>query len=118
MRTIIAGSRNSDDYEIVKEAIASAGWLPTVVISGGAKGVDALGEKWAEDNGIPVERFKPDWKQFGRGAGPVRNRQMAENAEALIALWDGQSRGTGDMIAIAKEVGLKVFVYDIELEGE
>ena len=111
MRTIIAGSREVIDYEVVRTAVLDAmdvGISPTVVLSGTARGVDLLGERWAEVHGLPVERFPADWSK-GRWAGIARNREMAENADALIAVWDGKSRGTKNMIDTAYAQGLKVF---------
>ena len=115
MRTIIAGSRTITAEISVMHAIARAalaGIEPSVVISGGAAGVDTIGEKWARRSGKPIERFLADWKMFGGQAGHVRNVQMANRAEALIAVWDGKSAGTRDMIEIAKRKKLKVFVYE------
>lgn len=115
MRTIIAGSRSEFPIprEYLESAIASCGWMPTVVISGTARGADALGEQWAQRNGIPVERFPADWNTYGRSAGHRRNAEMAARAEALIALWDGTSNGTKGMIDLAKKRGLRVFVHYI-----
>ena len=113
MRTIIAGSRNLEDYGLVVEAINKAHWDPSLIISGGAKGIDALGEQWATTNSIPVEVYPADWKQFGRAAGPIRNREMAKNAEALIAIWDGKSKGTKSMIELAQKAGLAVYVHEV-----
>jgi len=117
MRVIIAGSRdctNADD--IVAAIVASAWWDEiTVVISGAARGADRLGELWAECCNIPVEKFPADWNTYGKGAGHRRNREMADNADALIALWDGVSPGTKGMIDIATRKGLKVFVYRTDL---
>ena len=53
----------------------------------------------------------PDWAKFGKAAGPIRNKTMAENGDALIAVWDGTSRGTKSMIDLAQKLGLKVFIY-------
>ena len=111
MRTIIAGSRDITDYSILEEAIKQCGWIPTVVISGAARGADTLGEIWADKNGVPLERCPADWNQYGRSAGYKRNQEMAEKAEALIALWDGKSRGTKHMIDIADLKNLKIFIY-------
>lgn len=113
MRTIIAGSRSITDYKAVKSAIESCGWKPSVVLSGCANGVDILGEKWAKENGIPVESYPADWKLFGRSAGKVRNSVMATKAEALVAVWDGRSPGTEHMIEVAGTNGLTVFVYRV-----
>ncbi|WP_084212177.1 DUF2493 domain-containing protein [Geoalkalibacter subterraneus] len=113
VRVIIAGSRTCTDFQLVESAIAASGFVITRIISGGAKGVDQAGEQWARRNDIPIERFDPDWKRFGRGAGPMRNREMAQNADALIAIWDGKSKGTHNMIDLAKRQGLEVFIYPL-----
>ncbi len=111
MKTIIAGSRSIHDRKIVEEAIKASGFTITEVVSGGARGVDAVGECWARDNNIPLKRFLAKWHVQGKRAGPIRNGEMAEYAEALIAIWDGESRGTQDMIVKAKCKGLQVYVY-------
>ena len=118
MRTIIAGSRDVTDIAYVVWAIKAAGWEPTVVISGAARGVDRLGEQWAECVGVPVELFPADWATYGKAAGHLRNAEMADNAEALIAIWDGKSPGTKGMIQIATRKGLKVFIYRTDLIDE
>lgn len=122
MKTIIAGSREITSPGIVARAILASGIEITEVVSGGARGVDSLGEQWARRSRIPVTEFPvtpADWKKYGKRAGYIRNHKMGEYAEALIAVWDGQSRGTGHMINIAKELGLlvKMFIYD-EKTGE
>ena len=74
---------------------------------------DELGERWAELNDVPCERFKADWNKLGRKAGVLRNQQMAENAHALIAVWDGNSPGTRDMIDRANRLRLRVYVHHV-----
>ena len=114
MRTIIAGSRDVHDYDVVEDAVQGAeneGIFPSVVLSGRARGVDRAGEVWARMNGVPVDRFPADWKKHGRSAGFRRNAEMAASAEALIAVWDGHSRGTKHMINTARRLGLKVHVH-------
>jgi len=115
MKTIIAGSRGVS-FNQVKEALLLCSWTAeiTVVVSGTAIGADQHGEAWAKLCGLAVERYPADWKLHGKAAGPIRNRQMAENAEGLIAIWDGESRGTKNMIDTAKSLGLRVFVHIIE----
>lgn len=115
MKTIIAGSRDCFDTVALLEAIRESQFTITVVVSGTAKGVDQLGEAWAKANGIRIKKFRPDWDRYGLSAGPIRNREMAEYAEALIALWDGKSKGTKNMIDEARKRGLKVFIYDPKL---
>jgi len=85
----------------------------TEVVSGCARGADRLGERWAEQNGIPVKRFPADWDTHGKSAGHMRNREMGLYADALVALWDGQSPGTRGMIEFAKSRGLVVYVHYI-----
>lgn len=110
MRTIIAGSRSADSPLELELAIRKCGWVPTVVLSGTAKGADRLGEQWAEQHGVKIERYPADWDTHGKSAGYRRNEQMAHHADALIALWDGESRGTAHMIKLAMKAGLKVYV--------
>jgi hypothetical protein len=111
MKTIVAGSRSIQDYRIVQRAILSSGFTITELVSGGAQGVDQLGEAYARLNNILVKKFIPDWNQYGKAAGIYRNTDMAQYAEALIAVWDGKSKGTLNMICQAKDRKLQVFVY-------
>lgn len=111
MKVIVAGGRNFTNYALVEEAIKISGFEISQIVSGKAKGVDTLGEVWALANNIPVEPFPADWSQHGRAAGPIRNRQMAEYADALIAIWDGESKGTANMIQQARNKKLDVFIY-------
>lgn len=111
LRTIIAGSRSVDSMRVVEEAVARSGFSVSEVVSGCARGADRLGEMYAKKTGLPVKRFPADWKGLGRTAGVVRNHAMARYADALIAVWDGRSRGTGHMINIARKRGLRVYVH-------
>lgn len=117
MRTIIAGSRGITDYKVVLAAIRKAiereQITPTEILSGGAIGVDSLGEKFAHEFGMHVEYHLPDWDKYNKRAGLVRNEEMAKVADALIAIWDGKSRGTAHMIKIAQTHGVKTYVHKI-----
>lgn len=115
MRIIIAGSRSVSEKD-VRRAIQHCPWIGFIsaVVSGTAKGADEFGEYWAKENQIEVHRFPADWKKFGKRAGPMRNKVMSENAEGLIAVWDGKSRGTHSMIDFAKERGLRISVFRID----
>ena len=115
-RVIIAGTRDFTDYDLLKNYCdymlskkAESG-EEIVIISGGASGADALGEQYAKERGYKILRYPAQWKKYGRQAGPMRNREMADNADALIAYWDGESRGTKNMIEEAKKRGLQVAV--------
>jgi len=111
MRTIIAGSRSITDYATIESAVAESGFQITEVISGGARGVDALGEEWAMRHQVPFRRFPADWDAHGKSAGMIRNREMAEIAEALVLCWDGLSKGSKNMLKEAERRGLKIHVH-------
>lgn len=114
MRVIIAGSRDVNDYWLLEQTIRESGFEISSVVSGGAAGVDALGERYAKMHNVTVDVYPADWREFGKAAGPIRNQKMAENADALIAIRKDLSRGTTDMINRAKEKGLKVFVKEVQ----
>lgn len=110
MRVIIAGSRTITSKLALLTALVKSGFTITEVVCGGASGVDTLGFDWARANSVPVKTILPDWKKHGKAAGQIRNREMGDYAEALIAIWDGKSRGTKGMIDYAKKKGLAVYV--------
>lgn len=107
---VIAGTREIHDFRLVTYVINSSKLNIRKVISGKARGVDTLGELWATERSIPIDDFPAKWNKSGRMAGIVRNTEMAKVATALIAVWDGRSKGTDDMIKKATSAGLHVFV--------
>lgn len=113
-RVIIARCRDFDDYELLKEKcdyfLQDEKKEDVVIISGHASGADTLGERYAQERGFLLETYPADWKAHGRATGPIRNARMASVANALIAFWDGKSRGTKNMIETAKNHNLKVVV--------
>jgi len=113
-KTIIAGSRTITDSNIIKKAIKESNFNITEIVSGCARGVDSLGEEYAKLNNIPIKRFSPNWKLYGKFAGIKRNREMADYADSLIAIWNGKSRGTKNMIDEANMRGLNIYVYKIK----
>jgi len=113
MKVIIAGSRDIIDYDLVVQAVAESGFVITELVCGMAQGVDMLGYRYAKDHRIPIKEFPANWDKHGRAAGPIRNKEMALYAEALIAMWDGESKGTKNMIDLATRQGLTVFVKTI-----
>lgn len=112
MKVIIAGGRNITNIACVRGAVANSGFEVTEIISGGAAGVDTLGETYGKQEGIPVRIFPADWS-LGRKAGPLRNATMAQNADALILVWDGKSRGSASMKREARKHGLRVFEWRV-----
>lgn len=115
MKTIIAGSRTASLQDVIK-ALELCPFTEkiTEVVSGGARGADSYGEVLAEEYLTPIKRFPAQWNKYGKRAGYVRNLEMAEYADALIAIWNGTSSGTFDMIQRAKDKGLEVYVHFID----
>lgn len=116
MKVIIAGSRSIISYDTVKYAIELSGFEITEVVSGHARGVDQLGEKWAKENDIPVKIFPTMWSKYGTSAGYIRNEQMADYVgydSALLVIWDGKSPGTRNMIHIAEKKIMRMFIHYI-----
>lgn len=134
VKVIIAGSRNFNDYELVEKMCHFIFYtlskenkltghisedVPNMeIISGTAKGADTLGEKFAKQVGIKIKQFAPRWDIFGKKAGMIRNRYMADYAieddsyGVLIAFWDTKSKGTKGMIEIALDKGLRIFIVN------
>lgn len=114
MKVIIAGSRSINSYFVVAGILDKVKLPIKEVVSGHAQGVDRFGERWADNNGIDVREFPADWDKWGKAAGPKRNRQMAEYADALILIWDGKSRGSKNMLEEATKRGLLIKEYIIK----
>lgn len=110
MITIIAGTRTINNYSFLLDEIRNADFEITEVVSGGCVGADKLGERLARESQIPLHVFYAKWNTQGKAAGPIRNKEMIEFADAVIALWDGKSRGTMDLLKQAKEAGLRVHI--------
>jgi hypothetical protein len=108
MKVIIAGSRSINDYKQLCQIMDNLIIQTTEVVCGMASGVDLMGKRWAEENGIPVKKMPANWSLHGNAAGPIRNKEMAEYADALILLWDGKSKGSKSMLKFAKENDLYI----------
>lgn len=121
IRIIIAGGREFNNYDYLKDKVSEfilmelpqELWSQIEIVSGGARGADALGERYAKDAGCKLTRFPADWSQ-GKKAGILRNHEMGDYADILLAFHDGVSTGTKDMIDYATKKGLlvEVFMYE------
>lgn len=121
-RVIIAGSRSFNDYALLREQCLSIlqdkmRTHRVIIVSGHARGADSLGEKFANELGFPFELHPAKWRLLGKAAGMVRNAEMAKCSDALIAFWDGESRGTRHMINFARKRGLEVSVINTTLKN-
>lgn len=115
MKVIVAGSREIEDYQALLETIKAADFQIDEVVSGGCRGVDFMGERWAAEHDLPVRQFVADWVTHGRMAGELRNREMAEYADALILLWDGRSPGASCMLRESTRAGIPIHT---QIHGE
>lgn len=120
-RVIIAGNRKFSDYQKLKENCDRILWEKledeeycVIIVSGHAKGADALGEQYAHERGLQLDAHPADWKKYGRSAGGIRNKEMTESAVALIAFpQEGEkNRGTRNMVKIALARGLKCDIVE------
>lgn len=118
-QVIIAGGRDFADYELLQSKCDQffRAKSPTAIISGLARGADMLGVRYAREKDIPVLEFPADWERLGKRAGMLRNLQMLEVADAVIAFWDGQSRGTANMVNETKKRGLPLRVVRYHQKG-
>lgn len=118
MKIIIAGSRGCTDPRYLDYALGRSAFPITEVVCGGASGADQLGKDWAVDADIPLAMYLADWDRYGSRAGIIRNIEMGQYADGLIALWDGWSRGTEHMIqymmSLEKPVEVISFITPIE----
>ena len=117
-RLVVCGCRDFSDYNLLSNELDSylkniSKNYSVIIVSGGASGADKLGERYASEHRIPIEVHSAMWDKFGKSAGPLRNKEMAEVADAVIAFWDGESRGTKNMIDCARDarVPCKVVQY-------
>lgn len=108
IKIIIAGGRDFNSYDMVCEGMEAIlrdydlELNEIEIVSGGARGVDALGERYAKEHNLPLTLFPADWDAYGNTAGLIRNAEMAQYADMLLAFWDGKSRGTKHMIDTMK----------------
>ena len=115
LRLIVAGGRDFTNYAVLCTVLQA--WLlqrgheRVIIISGHARGADALGERFAREQGHDLEIYPADWESFGKRAGLIRNSQMVAIADAAVAFWDVASHGTLDTIQKMQAAGKDVTVY-------
>lgn len=117
MKVIVAGSRTISMPSLLGEVVGVSTFDITEVVSGRAKGADQLGELWATFNNVPIKMFPANWDAHGKKAGIMRNCVMGDYADALIALWDGKSRGTFHMISYMLKLGKPVCVFNTTVQS-
>jgi hypothetical protein len=114
MKVVIAGTRSIHSLALIQEAVLESGFTVTTLLEGGADGVDRAARHWAKSQGIPFETHEAAWGKWGKMAGPMRNTKMAQLGQALVAIWDGKSAGTYDMITKMQAEGKPVYVLNTQ----
>jgi len=113
MKLVIAGSRGFSNYKLLREmadVVVKDSLEEIEIVSGGARGADVLGEKYAKERGFPVKSFPANWDLHGKAAGYIRNEEMAEYGNYVLLFWDGESKGTQHMAKLAEKHGCKVYL--------
>ncbi len=115
MKIAVAGSRVYTDYKEVAEYIDMCIREYTdneqiTILSGGCRGADMLGERYAMEHGYRIARFCAQWDKFGKAAGIIRSRKIADTADLVVCFWDGDSRGTKTLIDYARKLGKTVCI--------
>lgn len=116
IRVIVAGGRDFDDYELLQQSLGAIlsnskyAFNSFTIVSGGAKGADFLGERYAKENDFKLETYPAKWEEHGKSAGPIRNKMMAQVSQIAVVFWDGESKGSRNMINNALEHGLELHV--------
>lgn len=121
MKVIIAGGRDFTNVNVMATTLNNLQDVDHVIeiekltlICGMARGADLTAYKLFREVGLPIKMYPADWDQYGKQAGFIRNTQMADVADMLIAFWDGESRGTAHMINTMKQQHKSVFVFNYE----
>lgn len=127
MKCLVVGSRNFNDYELMKENLDSilSTYEDICIVSGGAKGADSLAERYAKEKGYKLKVFPADWDKYGKSAGYIRNEEMHRyisqfEERKCVAFWDGESKGTAHSFNLCKQYDnpLSIVRFDIEAERE
>ena len=108
MKYAVIGSRDFNNYAVLENELDKH--QISKIVSGGAKGADQLAERYAQEKSILIQIFKPDWTKYGKSAGVIRNKEIISNCDAVIAFWDGKSKGTKSSIDFANKKEKQVAV--------
>lgn len=120
MRVVISGCRYYSNYDEAKDFIKEnlndvlLNKNSVIILSGDCKGADALGERFALENNLQIEKYPARWDLYGRAAGPKRNKTMVDNCDRIICFWNGSSKGTQSTINYAKNANKDIRIKYID----
>lgn len=104
MKIAVVGSRGFQNLELVRQFVREQE-RSTVIVSGGARGVDDAAVAEAKRLHMPYELHLPDWNRYGKQAAAIRNRAIVDSADEVVAFWDGKSPGTRMTVDMARWAG-------------
>jgi len=113
----IVGSRSITDRNFVRRILNYYKFIfgnPIKVISGGAKGIDTIGEEWANSLDIETQIFLPDWDKYGKSAGFIRNEDIIKNCDVCLAIWDGESNGTKNDFDLCEKYNKELLIFNMK----
>jgi hypothetical protein len=112
MKLAVVGSRSFQDKKRLFRVLDQINKVKKIslIVSGGALGADSLSEEWAKDHQVEFLMFKPEWQKYGKRAGFLRNQLIVEHADAVVAFWDGQSRGTKHSMNLTNEANKPLLI--------
>jgi len=113
MKLAIVGSRNFTDYKRLSRIVDKVKEQITLIVSGGARGADTLAERYAKERAIPYLIFPANWDEYGKQAGMLRNQEIVNNADGMIAFLAPESRGTRDSIKRAQIKGIPTHIVNV-----
>ncbi len=114
MKVLIAGSRSFTNSQRLCQTLALERPRITQVLTGGARGAEPLGYRWAWKHALPHQLCRADWERFGKSAGVRRTYQMAQIGDVLVCFWDGVSKGNAHMVQCMRQLGKPVVVVRVE----
>ena len=114
MRIVVSGSRTINDVKAIERELAREFAVKDIVVTGGCRGVDQIAYDYARRMFCDTEVHEADWTKHGKAAGPIRNAEMMQDADLLIAFWDGISRGTRNAIDEARKLGVETHIHYIK----
>jgi len=116
VKIAIVGSRTFNDWDLLWNKMAKhfSNLDEVTIVSGGARGADALAKRFAETAGLDYEEYPADWNRYGNSAGPRRNAQIVEAVDVVVVFWDGKSRGSKDSINKALEAKKNLFIFMVQ----
>ena len=116
---VVAGTRTNTNYALLKRHLRIyKQQIPNLkIVTGCARGTDALARRYAQENNLRLQVYKAEWNKYGRAAGPIRNKEMAATADCALLFWDNKSRGTKSMITELRKIGVQA-IKIVHLEKE